>query len=1314
MKKIKKSLFMIFTLSFLLSIIMISASCAKTETKVEENFNYFLNKSDNEISFGVENRSSYLFSKKNGVWAFGGISIWENRNWLKVTEPILFASTVISNQITNVSTQDIANGKKITVSGDEYELIYTITNDRFVKREFNVKFSESNSIFTKGGKLSEGDIRLYIYSKEGMYNFERGFIGNYSEREKLQFVYGAMPVLYSNIYSNDNSLRVSSVLDWYQTDNLFKKGRRYFNDAFQQAQMGYVSINNTVQANKTYTFTDYLDIQNGSGVTYYDQQKNMLHKLSDISKTDFDSIWSFDNRTVNDYEIAVKGLLHDIIDKRATNSSIYDAFTPYAYSGWGEAFAGLEVLRGLARYAYLADDQEMLGKVAELSRAYYLEENSWVSDHEGYGNVIFNQYNNGMEVGETVDGHIGTFKMFSKINWLGDIALFTGDAKLKESYMSLMPVVRNYLVLEDYMQPVDYTTDFKPVYGTEGGGNAGAMAMWGFSQLLAYQISDEADSVKKEYLDDAINSLKKAVSLDFIQMYGIYDEQKPTSVAWCVRGLVRAYELTNNKELLQMAEKVVYGLMHSYYYNSNPYSFFYTAGFLAACTDERYAAFLEMGDALVNAAAIIPYTEDKAILDFYANANYSMLWGIPANAEGIENTHGANNDIFTWVEAKYVPFEFIEGALHDPTLPNYSQIIYRQVKEIYGAGELFNLYALFAARGQAVDKNIVVMNHSAVSEIYTENNQIFRIYNPTSIARSSAIRFPNLARGTYEVIENGKVLGSFTSEQLSNGIMFSIASRMAKTVELKYLSNSFSLTTSTHSAPTILVNNQGNMTNVKVSTSEIFISYELQVNRSNNFDSNAVITYYSVDGNFTDFHYDGETRYYRARAIDESGNATAYTEVSYITASNITIHAWDDFNKITGWTQNNIDFKTEGRLGILNPLENKTSYDVSSISKVFNAIPVQDGAIFEFFPYSKASMAVWSLYIEIGTEKYYLVDKANEILKPVYRFKIDEIIKAYGGIVPLGSVSVKVTLEVEGHNRGFAVDSIRFITEGGNANRFVNVLNNNYDINGNAEYNLNGSLNFTNLQEGKALYRSFSTIELNATTRRYWQIQLEDCRILDRVIVKVADSQGNILINKSYYVLRGLVINIDTLNDVLEGKVFANGLSSYSVTIYDDENAGIYKAPNAVVGSASYSSNSNFSNKSNLIATDIVDTNITFAISTDLSLTPYLKIEINSLTKDLGTQWKLYIRDVETNTVYEMRIAREIENFTSNEDYVRGVSNNRYFREKSGVFEYNIFDITNLTGTRDYEIILGLETGGSIEVTNLILTNSNRLLAVTA
>ncbi len=499
----------------------------------------------------------------------------------------------------------------------------------------------------------------------------------------------------------------------------------------------------------------------------------------------------FGGQNVSSYKEASLGLVSNLMDKRAVVRDGTGTFNPYAYheiGAYSESFACMDVAKGFYRFAV---SNRLDGPLDYIRKELYRlcdtdAKHPWIADchntkgffHFAWGAIpqdsgvdanisredLFSDYC-GHEEGANL---LSTFKYFDRVNLLGEMAIVENDSVIKEAFLKVLPFTES-LRNEDFTQPVTYDLDSHlPATGNSDGGSAGGEALYALIQFNAYLLT------KQQYhLDFALNSLNMANKLDFDRMYSMRCAPKPIAIGALVRANVFAYEITGKQEYLDCAKKVYKGIFAFYYINPHPYSFFSAMGFGYACAQERWEAFREMEETLWLTLPLLKYCNDLSIFRLYALNRQNAISALPING----NPYGNLQRDYESFGGEFVPFEFSTGHIGDnPGLCGGSQSDRRQIKEIYGSGELFLAEMMYENYCRSHNAAVTVININCCVNL-PQSNFEFKVFNCCESNQSAVLDF-NLPNGVYKITLNGQKR-LVLSEILTKGVKFDFSSGLS-------------------------------------------------------------------------------------------------------------------------------------------------------------------------------------------------------------------------------------------------------------------------------------------------------------------------------------------------------------------------------------------------------------------------------------------------------------------------------------------------------------------------------------------------------
>ena len=490
----------------------------------------------------------------------------------------------------------------------------------------------------------------------------------------------------------------------------------------------------------------------------------------------------FGGQNVSSYKQASLGLVSNLMDKRAVVRDGTGTFNPYAYheiGAYSESFACMDVSKGFYRFAA---SNGLNGPLNYIRNQIYRicdtdAKHPWIADcHNTKGFFRFAWGAIPQDSGVDADieradlfsdycGHeegpnlLSTFKYFDRVNLLGEMALVEGDEVIKKAFLKVLPFAES-LRNEDFSQPVTYDLDSHlPVTGNSDGGSAGGEALYALIQFNAYRLTN-----LQYHLDYALKSLRVANTLDFDRMYSMRCAPKPIAIGALVRANVYAYEVTGEKSYLEHARKVAKGIFAFYYLNPHPYCFFSTIGFGYACAQERWEAFREMEETLWLALPFLKYCDDPSLFRLYALNKQNALSALPING----NPYGNMQRDYESFGGEFVPFEFSTGHIGDnPGLCGGSQSDKRQIKEIYGSGELFLAEMMYENYCRSYNPLVTAINLDCCDKL-PNNDFKFAVFNASSTVQTAVLDF-DVPKGTYSLNINGEEK-TVSSEMLAMGL----------------------------------------------------------------------------------------------------------------------------------------------------------------------------------------------------------------------------------------------------------------------------------------------------------------------------------------------------------------------------------------------------------------------------------------------------------------------------------------------------------------------------------------------------------------
>lgn len=488
---------------------------------------------------------------------------------------------------------------------------------------------------------------------------------------------------------------------------------------------------------------------------------------------------------VYNYDDAAYGLSRDLSDDRARIQDGVGTFIPYGYlekKPYSESFALMDVAKGMLPYAMRTKNDRIqsmlfdeLLKMTDLAKPY-----PWITyDHntEGFFHLAWGS----LPVGVTedyiktqslglfsdVDGHeegpnlLSTWKYFYRVKLLGEMALLSSHPQIMDGFMKTLPFI-NKLKLDNYAQPVTYDLDtHEKATGYHDGGSAGGAALWSLIHLTAYQATHD-----QTYLIEALKGLNHANNLDFDRYYSMRVAPKPVTAGYLTKANVYAYELTQDDTYLCYAKEVAQSIYFFYYISPHPYAYFSTMGYGYACSRERWEAFLEMVESLYNVSFYLKYNTDKTLLKLYWYARENWLWALPLNG----NPYGNLDRPYDSIGNTYIPYEFSTGSLGDnPGHEGGSQSSMRQIKEIYGSGEVYLAFMMFEMHATISDRNFLIVKSDRVNDLMNPNMN-FIIYNTQKDSKACVVSFHHLTNEFYDLYQDRLMMGTYHRSLLMMGI----------------------------------------------------------------------------------------------------------------------------------------------------------------------------------------------------------------------------------------------------------------------------------------------------------------------------------------------------------------------------------------------------------------------------------------------------------------------------------------------------------------------------------------------------------------
>jgi hypothetical protein len=614
----------------------------------------------------------------------------------------------------------------------------------------------------------------------------------------------------------------------------------------------------------------------------------------------------------------------------------------------------------------------------------------------------------------------------------GEVALLSGDKGHIDTFLQLVPYVRNVLRGPNYEQARWWNSDGTVAVGkAEAGGSA---AMWAYLMTLASDAETDA-ARKKGLIEDAENCMKYVNGLSFGEMRMLRDGVKPQGVAWAVRTNVRLYELTGKKDYLRQAEETSQGIQFFYYHNFHPYTFFNTSGMAYAETLERWEAYLEEAQNLDLMSCLLKYSTDRDLLDLYYTAKNSHLWCLPINAYPDGWLSGGTDTI----DATFVPTEV--PTANDGDNPFEQNL--KHSKDLYAAGEIFMEHQLYEAWGKPLDRRVTMVCYTAMDAwAYKGDAHEFRGFNAMDKEITTPLVFRGWRAGKYTVTADGKKVGEYTAGQLAAGIAYTFKAGAAPLfrVERKGDADEPSVLERDTSVGTPVVTSNGATLPLNTEGASHHI---VLISTSPDFDPKATVTAMTNEKRFAFTFADSSRFYIRARGVAADGRRYRESGRIEIASSDVVIGAQEDFSSTdalkAAWTVgggflrsdiNEAGFAYDrayftGYAGIYNPDDYKTDARTDTLERTFYGVNLSDTPILEIRPLAKNVGSRISFIVSVGGVRRTLLDGAETFVSGTYRYDLS-LIEGFAG-----EKDVLFIIESSGFNRGFALRNIRFIRETG-------------------------------------------------------------------------------------------------------------------------------------------------------------------------------------------------------------------------------------------------------------------------------------------
>lgn len=1070
-----------------------------------------LGMSSDRIEIGVKDVQKWVFVKAGSGWLFDGVyaiadgkpdrvfvgssgKLDENGDLRKDGYYFTVASTSDENGIdkqikglvTDISVKtNNKDEKSIVLKGKGFESTLTATKrSQFVERCISVKPNETLDI-------RDGDISFVLRGEAGEFS-EYGYILSRKTEDTQYSLPYSFPAIAGKLTRLKDSSKVFTyinVIDYNNTDECFKTARRRIglNDFFEE---GILSTEGTLDNDNA--FIERVCVRRGNNDSFYDMIYDARHEYGAMYDLDIETLIAANgNMNVYDWDVAAYGATYDLIDSRGRPfGDDVGTWGPYGYqNGGAESFGSMNILKGMVRYALNTGDDKLL----EFAMKYALQ---MVTPDPVYGKCYvmplskeakyakYNNndyyffrgcYNNGAEY-DANDTYVGgdqflSFKYYSRVSQLGEIALLTGNKTLKTAYLNLMTFVKR-LRTADFAQAVEWDFNGNPKLDYENGGSSGSEAMWANCMYIASRLTDDA-AEKSEYLDFMKRATDLANKQGFSRSSSLRNSPKPESVGYMVRANIVLYKNTGDKSYLNYALTAAQGIYFFYYHNTNPYTYFQTVGYGYACAHERWEAFMEMVESLELLVGVFEYYDDPLLYELYFTLRESALTALPVNGypEGILGSHS------DWLDALFVPFEQPTGVLGDNGLSDGGAASYRRwSKELYGMGEIYLGAMMFSTQGKAADTGVLVINYTSVWLECSRRKNAYKLYN-FGATGDKIVSFPNYDQGTYTVRADGKEIGNYTDTQLSNGIAVNLKKEVPVRIEI-IPSNGTGSEQMVNKKTYLSVGEVQSDSAVITVSADDATHYRLYVSRTGDFNGYTTSIKLSEKNVFEIGFEDASSLYVKAVAFDKNGKPYQESAVTTIDAPNVKIGAQDDFasrylnadESQTGWTaeslnySGSISFGTDlgdlidypsgstyrdptGYMAVYKP--KYAGYDVDTFTKTYR-VDLSEYPLFDFYPFTKNFGSKFSLKVETGGKTYTLIDKTAGFKSPNYRFDLSEITGE------TGVRDVKVIIVSEGRNRGFALTKLRFVKETAHVN--YDLITNFENAQGEVNVNADGML----------------------------------------------------------------------------------------------------------------------------------------------------------------------------------------------------------------------------------------------------------------
>ncbi|QWB95418.1 hypothetical protein KHQ89_05545 [Mycoplasmatota bacterium] len=648
--------------------------------------------------------------------------------------------------------------------------------------------------FTKTMEIEENAFFIGFLSEKIKSNI--GFIMTHESSVNAYRLPFAFPAVIEQIGEN-REISLFLVADYYHLPEPFRQ-------VIKSSQKSYVKTGLT---NKLFNVKEnekmYIDV-------FYKIIKQEKYKLTQLINQCAEIVLNFNKPVIKDnldysiniatYQDAAYGVTHNLMDERARINDGVGTFIPYGYleeKPYAESFALMDVAKGFYPYATLLNlkkEKNFILKCLLLMTDKTLEY-PWIDEahntsgffHLAWGSLpvgVDESFLKSPMLGSfsDVDGHeegpnlLSTWKYFFRVEILGEMALLENNKVLKDAFVETLLFV-NKLKMKDYIQPVTYDLDTHlPVTGKEDGGSAGGAALWSLIHFTAYHILRDT-----YYLEEGLKGLNHANLLDFDHYYGMRVAPKPTTVGWLTKANTYAYDLTKDPSYLEKAQIIASSIFFFYYLSPHPHAYFSTLGFGYACSRERWEAFFEMVESLYNLSFFMKYNKNDTLFKLFWYARENILWALPLNG----NPYGNLSRPYDSMGGEYIPYEFSTGSLGDnPGAEGGSQSLMRQIKEIYGSGEVYLAYMMFEMFARSSQRSLIIIKSDQVNQLQSDELN-FITYNIEKQDIDAVINFNHLMHENYDVYIDNEMKTNASREKLYDGIKLSYYKNSKHLITLK-------------------------------------------------------------------------------------------------------------------------------------------------------------------------------------------------------------------------------------------------------------------------------------------------------------------------------------------------------------------------------------------------------------------------------------------------------------------------------------------------------------------------------------------------